>query len=72
MVKLHIDYVIVPRTSDGTYDIFEKDLRTKRLKFNSNHDTKGEAISEKNSLKGKPSQADSIKMMRDLKMTLTS
>ena len=72
MVKLHVDYIIVPKPSEGTYDIFEKDMRTKTLTFHSNHVKKDEAIRELDSLKGKPSQSDAMKFMRDLKLQLTN
>ena len=69
-VKIHVNYVIKPNHSDNSYDVYEKDLRTKTLTFHSNHDTKEQAIAERNTLQGKPSQGDTIKFMRDLKQQI--
>ena len=66
-MKKHIEYVVIRKPDDNSYDIFEKDLTTNKLTFHSNHDTKKEAFGERNSLEGKPSKADSLRFINNLK-----
>lgn len=69
-MKKYTTFIIVSRKEDNTFDIFEKDLDTKRLTYHSNHATKEAALEERNSLQGKPSQAETLRFFNDLKLQI--
>lgn len=69
--KEYIKYKIQPQR-DGTYVILQKDLASKKVDIHSHHDTYGEASDELKSLYSKPSQAETMKMINDLRFSMDS
>lgn len=55
------------RRNDGTYAIMMKDLNNKRLTIHSVHDTYEDANDELTDIHHKPSQAETITFLNDLK-----
>jgi hypothetical protein len=68
-VKPHVKYAI-RRQSDGSYVILMKDLDNGRLTIHSNHDTYEDAHDELTDIHHKPSQAETIKFMNDLRNSI--
>lgn len=69
--KEHVKYKIQPQR-DGSYAVLKKDLITKKVDIHSSHDTYEEAQVELESLYSKPSQAEAMKMMNDLRFSMDS
>jgi hypothetical protein len=67
--KEHVKYKIQPQ-KDGTYVVLQKDLGSKKVDIHSHHDTYEEAKDELDSLYSKPSQAETMKMIRDLRFSM--
>jgi len=67
--KEHVKYKIQPQ-KDGTYVILQKDLGSKKVDIHSHHDKLEEAQDELESLYSKPTQAETMKMINDLKFSM--
>lgn len=65
-MKQHVKYAI-KRQNDGSYVILQKDLNNGRLTIHSSYDTYEDADDELKDLHQKPSQAQVMKFMNDLK-----
>lgn len=65
-VKQHIKYAI-KRQGDGSFAILMKDLNKKKLTIHSTHDTYEDANDELTDIHHKPSQAETISFLNDLK-----
>jgi len=65
-VRKHVKYKI-QRQNDGSYVILMKDLNNKRLTIHSSHDTYEDAHDELTDIHHKPSQAETMKFLKDLK-----
>ncbi len=68
-LKEYIRYKIQPQ-KDGTYVILQKDLTNKQVDIHSHHDTYEEAEEKLEDLKSKPSQAEAMKMIHDLRLSM--
>jgi hypothetical protein len=69
MVNKPVKIVIVPRTDDGSFDLFERKA-SGRLDFLSNHPNKDEASKERDSYKQPMSQGETLAFFHDLKQAL--
>jgi hypothetical protein len=69
--KVYVRYDI-KRQSDGSYAILKKDLVKKKVDIHSTYDTYEEARATLEDLESKPSQADALKMMSDLRLSIDS
>jgi len=69
--KEHIKYKIRPQ-SDGSYVILQKNMNNKKVDIHSSHDTFDEAKEELESLYSKPSQAETLKFLNNLKFSMDS
>ena len=57
----------IKRQADGSYVVLTKDLTNKRLTIDSTHDTYEDAKDAMTDLEYKPSQAETMEFMNDLK-----
>lgn len=64
--KEHVKYKVQPQ-SDGSYVVLKKDMNNKKVDIHSHHDTFEEAQDELESLYSKPSQAETMKMVNDMR-----
>ena len=69
--KEHVKYKIQPRR-DGSYVILQKNMNNKHVDIHSSHATLEEAEDELDSLYSKPSQADTMKFLNDLRFSMDS
>jgi hypothetical protein len=69
--KEHVKYKIQPQR-DGSYVILQKNMNNKHVDIHSSHDTFEEAKDELDSLYSKPSQADTMKFLNDLRFSMDS
>lgn len=69
--KEFVKYKIQPQR-DGSYAILKKDLTNKKVDIHSTYDTFDEAKAELDALHSKPTQAETMKMIRDLRHSMDS
>jgi hypothetical protein len=71
MFKDHVKYAIRCQ-QDDSYVVVRKDVAKKGLTIHSHHDTYDEAQDELESLHSKPSKAEAMKIIRDLRFSMDS
>jgi ABC-type molybdate transport system substrate-binding protein len=64
-----VNYKIQPQR-DGSFVILQKYKHSKKVDIQSSHDTYDEAKDEMDSLHFKPSQAEAMKIINDLKFSM--
>jgi hypothetical protein len=67
--KEHVKYA-VRRQADGTYAILQKYIGSRGVDIHSTYDTYDEAQDELESLYSKPTQAEAMKMINDLRFSM--
>jgi hypothetical protein len=69
--KEHVKYKIQPQ-KDGSYVILQKNTGNKKVDIHSTHDTYDDAQDELESIYSKPTQAETMKFLNDLKISMDS